>query len=126
MQPDYPFGSKRHCASSLRRVAIALWVFPILLGGLFNAHEIRALERINPKGHSGDVLAVAFTSDGKTLVNCRRRRTCQNLGRRGKEQVRADPDRARARGPQAWRYRPTGRSGRNRRRGHENPPLGRL
>ena len=57
-------------ASSPRRPA-GYWrwrcsIFSIF-AGVVRAEEL-PLDPINPKGHSGDVLAVAFTPDGKTLV----------------------------------------------------------
>ncbi len=65
---DCTFHGNRHRAASLTRVARAFWVIPVLLGG-FVQGEVLPLDAINPKGHSRDVTAVAFTPDGKTLVS---------------------------------------------------------
>ena len=45
----------------------ALFVLPMLVACAAQADELPP-DRINPKGHAGDVLAVGYTPDGKTLV----------------------------------------------------------
>ena len=54
-------------AASLRRLARVFWVVPDPSHGFVRADDLPP-DQINPKGHSRDVLAVAFTPDGKTLV----------------------------------------------------------
>src|SRR3954451_9150205 len=55
-----------------RRVLVGMALTPALMVMQFMISIARAeelpLERINPKGHSGDVLAVAFSPDSKILV----------------------------------------------------------
>src|SRR5690349_14470210 len=53
-------------ASASRRWASAWFVLP-LLAGLARGEEVPT-ERIDPKGHAGDVVALAFIRDGKTLI----------------------------------------------------------
>src|SRR5438067_7085166 len=56
-----------HCHVSVwMMLASALLWFPII-AGIVRAEEL-PLDRINPKGHSGDVFAVAFSPDSKTLL----------------------------------------------------------
>src|SRR6516225_7708167 len=47
-------------------LAPALLMLPIV-GSITSAEEL-VPDRINPRGHSGDVLAVVFSPDSKTLV----------------------------------------------------------
>ncbi len=55
------------CASkTLRRLTWALLILPVL-AGLARADELPP-DPVNPKGHVGDVLALGFTPDGKTLI----------------------------------------------------------
>ena len=55
------------CASkTLRRLTWALLILPVL-AGMARADEL-PLDPVNPKGHVGDVLALGFTPDGKTLI----------------------------------------------------------
>src|SRR5262249_60917210 len=53
-------------APAPRRWAPTWLVLPLLAG--FARGEEVPTEQIDPKGHAGDVVAVAFTRDGKTLV----------------------------------------------------------
>src|SRR5437764_1872958 len=60
----------RTAARAHRRVAVGMMLAPALLlviGSIARAEEL-PLDRINPRGHSGDVLAVAFSPDSKILV----------------------------------------------------------
>ena len=58
---------RMRCASkTLRRLTWALLILPVL-AGLARADELPP-DPVNPKGHVGDVLALGFTPDGKTLV----------------------------------------------------------
>ena len=58
---------RMRCASKTRsRLTFALLILPVL-AGLARADEL-PLDVVNPKGHIGDVLALGFTPDGKTLI----------------------------------------------------------
>ena len=43
------------------------WLMLAMLAG-FGRADLLQPDRINPKGHTGEVLAVAFSPDGKTIV----------------------------------------------------------
>jgi WD40 repeat protein len=63
-------GSRRpRCASTLpRRVSLA-WLMIPALAVVAHAQDV-PLDVVNPKGHRGGVLGVAFAPDGKVLVSC--------------------------------------------------------
>src|SRR5258708_16619963 len=66
MQPGFMFGGGRRDGLTGRRLAWALLVLPIVAGAV-RAEEVPP-DRVDPRGHAGDVEAVAFTPDGETLV----------------------------------------------------------
>src|SRR5271168_4444149 len=60
---------RTRCASPLLwRIALALLILPAL--ALMARADELPLDLVNPRGHSGDVLGVAFTPDGQTIVSC--------------------------------------------------------
>ncbi len=66
MREDESFRGNRRSRSWVGSLAAAVSILPIL-AGLVRADLLPA-DQIIPDGHSRDVLAIAFTPDGKTLV----------------------------------------------------------
>ncbi len=67
MRVDDASRRRGFASTTVGRRFLTLWVLP-LLTGMAQAQELPP-DRVNPMGHSGDVLSVVFTPDGKTLVS---------------------------------------------------------